>query len=173
MNFLSYQHLVLVGRLGRDARVSQTKSGVEMLSFSVATTESLKNSDGSFEQRTSWHDCLLFGTRSPKLASMMIKGTLVCVQAHLSYRTLTVGDKQHQVATIIVDDLQLLAGPAAPTSETVAAGDATPRAPATAPAAAHAQPAARQTYARARRSPASAPAQAQTQSTADSQPDFV
>ena len=128
MNFRSYQHLVLVGRLGRDARVSQTKSGVEMLSFSVATTESLKNSDGSFEQRTSWHDCLLFGTRSPKLASMMIKGTLVCVQAHLSYRTLTVGDKQHQVATIIVDDLQLLAGPAAPTSETVAAGDATPRA---------------------------------------------
>lgn len=173
MNFRSYQHLVLVGRLGRDARVSQTKSGVEMLSFSVATTESLKNSDGSFEQRTSWHDCLLFGTRSPKLAFMMIKGTLVCVQAHLSYRTLTVGDKQHQVATIIVDDLQLLAGPAAPTSETVAAGDATPRAQATAPAAAHAQPAARQTYARARRAPASAPAQAQTQSTADSQPDFV
>ena len=104
---------------------------------------------------------------------MMIKGTLVCVQAHLSYRTLTVGDKQHQVATIIVDDLQLLAGPAAPTSETVAAGDATPRAQATAPAVAHSQPAARQTYARARRAPASAPAQAQTQSTADSQPDFV
>ena len=39
MNFRSYQHLVLVGRLGRDARVSQTKSGVEMLSFSVVATK--------------------------------------------------------------------------------------------------------------------------------------
>ena len=113
MNFRSFQQVVLIGRLGQDARLVQTKSGSEMLCFSVATTETLKTDDGAFEQRTTWHDCIMFGKRIQKLAAGLPKGSLVSVQAHLSYRSLKVGDKQYQVALIIVDDLQMLAKPAA------------------------------------------------------------
>lgn len=120
MNYRSYQNLVLVGRLGQNARLVQTKSGTEMLSFSVATTESMRNQDGSFEQRTSWHDCLMFGSRAPKLADKLTTGTLVCVQAHLTYRELTVGTKKYQLASVVVDDLQMLAASAPAQGQTAA-----------------------------------------------------
>ena len=135
MNFRSYQNLVLVGRLGQNARLMQTKNGAEMLSFSVATTESLRNQDGSFDQRTSWHDCLMFGPRAPKLADKLTTGTLVCVQAHLTYRELTVGTKKYQLASVIVDDLQLLAASAsAQQGQTAAQTAPVPTEPAAAPA---------------------------------------
>ena len=134
MNFRSYQNLVLVGRLGQNARLMQTKNGAEMLSFSVATTESMRNQDGSFEQRTSWHDCLLFGPRAPKLADKLTTGTLVCVQAHLTYRELTVGTKKYQLASVIVDDLQMLAASAPAQGQTAAQPAPAPAEPESAPA---------------------------------------
>ena len=112
MNFYrSYQRLMLIGRLGQDARLVQTKSGGEMLAFSVATTESVRNQDGSYEQRTCWHDCLMFGSRAQKLVALLVTGTLVSVEAHLSYRQVEVGGRKISIASIFVDDVQLLAGP--------------------------------------------------------------
>lgn len=150
MNFRSYQNLVLVGRLGQNARLVQTKSGTEMLSFSVATTESMRNQDGSFEQRTSWHDCLMFGPRAPKLADKLTTGTLVCVQAHLTYRELTVGTKKYQLASVVVDDLQMLAASTSAQGQTAAQQASVPTEPAAAPAP-RAATAAKRSYANNRR----------------------
>lgn len=150
MNFRSYQNLVLVGRLGQNARLVQTKSGTEMLSFSVATTESMRNQDGSFEQRTSWHDCLMFGLRAPKLADKLTTGTLVCVQAHLTYRELTVGTKKYQLASVVVDDLQLLATSASAQGQTAGQPEPVPSEAAAVPASSRA-PAAKRSYANNRR----------------------
>lgn len=133
MNFRSFQNLVLVGRLGQNARLVQTKSGTEMLSFSVATTESMRNQDGSFEQRTSWHDCLMFGPRAPKLADRLTTGTLVCVQAHLTYRELAVGTKKYQLASVVVDDLQMLAASASAQGQSAGQPEPVPAEPKSAP----------------------------------------
>lgn len=112
LHFRSFSQVILCGRLSQDARLQNTKSGTSMLIFSVATSVSVKNRDGSYENASTFHDCLLFGSRAQKLAETLKKGTIVCVQGSISYREvdLTNGYKGRS-ASIAVEDLQILALP--------------------------------------------------------------
>lgn len=113
LNYKSFQSVTLIGRLGQDARVLKTQKGLTMLSMGIATSESVKNAEGKYEQKTVWHDALLFGTRAEKVAASLVKGTLVSVQAHLSYRDVVLeGGKKAKLASVVVDDFQILASPA-------------------------------------------------------------
>ena len=110
LNYRSFAQCLLVGKLGQDAQTRQTKSGASMLTFSVATNTSVKQSDGSYKTDTTWHDCLMFGPRTAKLASALKKGTVVCVQGSLNYREveLKTGYKG-KTCSILVEDLQIVA----------------------------------------------------------------
>ena len=113
LNFKSFQSVNLIGRLGQDARFFKTQKGLSMLSLGIATSESVKNAEGKYEQKTVWHDALLFGARAEKVAPSIVKGTLVAVQAHLSYKDAVLeGGKKVKLASVIVDDFQILASPA-------------------------------------------------------------
>ena len=96
LNFKSFQSVSLIGRLGADAQLSKTKSGTPMLSMSVATSESVKNAEGHYDQKTVWHKPIFFGARAEKVASTLVKGTLLSIQAHLSYRKEGESDVDHR-----------------------------------------------------------------------------
>lgn len=135
MNFKSFQSVTLIGRLGADAQLLKTKSGTPMLSLSVATSESVKNAEGHYDQKTVWHKPILFGARAEKVASALVKGTLLALQAHLSYREVALeGGKKANLTSIIVDDFQILSSPK---SDAAASGHSnaptTKKAPASAP----------------------------------------
>lgn len=135
LNFKSFQSVSLIGRLGADAQLSKTKSGTPMLSLSVATSESVKNAEGHYDQKTVWHKPVFFGARAEKVASTLVKGTLLSIQAHLSYREVTLeGGKKANLTSIIVDDFQILSSPK---SDAAASGHskapAAKKAPASAP----------------------------------------
>ncbi|WP_443743368.1 single-stranded DNA-binding protein [Sutterella sp.] len=109
LNYRSFSQTILVGRLGQDAKLRNTKSGGQMLSFSVGTSVSTKK-DGKYEQATSWHDCLAFGPRAEKLAEVLAKGTLVSVQGSISYREVELANGfKGRIASILVEDIQILA----------------------------------------------------------------
>ena len=63
LNYRSFAQVILVGVLGHNAQVRQTKSGSAMLTFSVATKSSVKQATGGYQTVTTWHDCLMFGPR--------------------------------------------------------------------------------------------------------------
>lgn len=135
LNFKSFQSVSLIGRLGADAQLSKTKSGTPMLSLSVATSESVKNAEGHYDQKTVWHKPIFFGARAEKVAPTLEKGTLLAIQAHLSYREATLeGGKKVNLTSIIVDDFQILSSPK---SDAAASGHskapAAKKAPASAP----------------------------------------
>lgn len=135
MNYRSYAVVMLVGRLGQDAKIVQTKSGTKMLAFSVCTSVSVKSSDGSYSQRTTWHDCLFTAAKAEKMVSFMTKGTLISCQGQLSYREQELKNGyKGKTASIFVDDVQILAaGKTAETAHQPAAAKA-PAAAAPAPA---------------------------------------
>ena len=59
-----------------------------------------------------WHKPIFFGARAEKVASTLVKGTLLSIQAHLSYREVTLeGGKKANLTSIIVDDFQILSSP--------------------------------------------------------------
>lgn len=61
-----------IGRLGRDPRSAQTKSGIEMTTFSVAC-----NSGYGDKKETTWVNCITFKAQAQSCAKYLQKGSLV------------------------------------------------------------------------------------------------
>ncbi|KAJ3790713.1 single-strand binding protein family-domain-containing protein [Lentinula aff. detonsa] len=82
--------LTLVGRLGRDPEVKQTKNDNEYVTYVVATsTFNPGPADANGERpppRTSWHRVLSFQESSNRYLQTLKKGTLVYVEAGYELR---------------------------------------------------------------------------------------
>lgn len=53
INSKSFNQLILVGRLGRDAEVAQTKNGYPYVKLALATADLVKNASGNYEDTRS------------------------------------------------------------------------------------------------------------------------
>lgn len=71
----------LVGNLGKDPELKQTKSGKETLTLSVATNE--KTQEG--KDNTVWHNVRVYGKLATVLAPVGKKGDRVFVSGKLTY----------------------------------------------------------------------------------------
>lgn len=81
-----YQNRVsLIGFVGNDAQLKTTKNGTPVVIFSVATKASWKNSTGSYDSRTEWHHCTVWG-KLAEFASKLEKGAHVQIEGELRYR---------------------------------------------------------------------------------------
>jgi single-strand DNA-binding protein len=74
--------VALSGRLGRDPELRDT-NGTKVCNFSIATNESYKNKDGTWEERASWFDITVWGAQGENCAKYLSKGSQVMVQGHL------------------------------------------------------------------------------------------
>ena len=62
MNALQ-NHVQLIGRLGQDPEVKQTKNGRTLTRFSLATSEVYKNKQGECVEETQCHPIVIWGER--------------------------------------------------------------------------------------------------------------
>ena len=60
----SVNKVILVGHLGGDPEGRFTPGGTAVTTFSIATNESRRNSDGDWDDHTEWHRCVLFGKQA-------------------------------------------------------------------------------------------------------------
>src|SRR5690554_2911733 len=74
----------IIGRLTRDAEVRTTSQDKQVVSFSVATNESYRNKQGERVEQTTYFDCAYW--ISPKVATLLTKGTLVELSGRVSPR---------------------------------------------------------------------------------------
>ena len=56
----SVNKAVLLGNLGRDPEIKVMPSGEKMASFSIATSESWKGKSGEKQERTQWHNVVVW-----------------------------------------------------------------------------------------------------------------
>ena len=77
----------MVGHLGGDPESRFTQGGTAVATFSVATNESRKNSEGNWEDHTEWHRCVLFGKQAETAAENVKKGQMVYVEGRLQTRS--------------------------------------------------------------------------------------
>ena len=82
----SVNKVVLVGNVGGDPDTRFTPSGTAVSNFSVATSESWKDSDGSFKDKTEWHRCVIWGKPAEVAGDIMKKGQLVYLEGRLQTR---------------------------------------------------------------------------------------
>ncbi|MDA3904892.1 MAG: single-stranded DNA-binding protein [Bacteroidales bacterium] len=76
--------VILVGHLGKDPEVMTFDNGVKKASFSMATTESYKDKEGNWQDKTEWHNIVLWRYLAEK---NIIKGDQIYLEGRLRTRS--------------------------------------------------------------------------------------
>jgi len=79
-----YQHLTIIGNLGKDAEMRYTPSGTPVTSFSMATNRTYKGADGQQVKEATWFRVSIFGKMAENLTQYLTKGKMVLVEGHLT-----------------------------------------------------------------------------------------
>jgi single-strand DNA-binding protein len=82
----------ITGRVTADAQVRNVSNSKTVVNFSVAINDSYKNKAGERIEQTTYFDCAYW--LSPKVASILTKGTVVELTGRVSARAWTGSDGQ-------------------------------------------------------------------------------
>ncbi|MFL5900989.1 MAG: single-stranded DNA-binding protein [Solirubrobacterales bacterium] len=78
---------ILVGNLGKDPEARSMNNGKEVVSFSIATSESWKDRDGNRQERTEWHNIVIFNEGLGKVAKNYLrKGSKAYIEGQIQTR---------------------------------------------------------------------------------------
>ena len=100
----------LIGRLGQDPEVKQTKNGRTLARFSLATTKIYKNSQGERTEETQWHPIVVWGERAETVSKYLRKGKEVALEGKLVHRTYDDADGNKKYITEVVVNEFLMLG---------------------------------------------------------------
>lgn len=101
---------ILIGNLGADPELKETKDGQPVLRLRVATTERYRDKDGETQERTEWHSVTVWGKRGEALHKILAKGRSIYVEGRIQTRSWEKdGDKRYSTEINAVD-IQLLGG---------------------------------------------------------------
>jgi single-strand DNA-binding protein len=78
-----YQHVVIVGNLGRDPEMRYTPSGVPVTSFTVAVNRKWKNQEGELQEKTTWFRVTAWRRLAELCNEYLEKGRLVLVEGEI------------------------------------------------------------------------------------------
>ena len=105
----SVNKVILIGNLGKDPELKFTPSGVAMTKFSIATTERFKDSDGNQQERTEWHNIVLWRRLAELANEYLKKGSPVYIEGRIQTRSWDDENGQKKYMTeIVADRMQFL-----------------------------------------------------------------
>jgi single-strand DNA-binding protein len=123
----SVNKVILIGNLGKDPELRYAPSGSAVASFSLATSEQWKDQEGNPQERTSWHNIVVWGKLAEIAAEYLKKGRKVYVEGRLQYRDYETKDgNKRYVTEVVVNDLVMLGSPRQEGGEKEESGTAAP-----------------------------------------------
>ncbi len=105
----SVNKVTLIGNLGKDPELRYTSSGVAVATFSMATSESWKDTEGNTQERTQWHSIVAWRKLAEIVGEYLKKGSKVYLEGRLQYRNYD--DKngvKRYVTEIVMDEMVML-----------------------------------------------------------------
>lgn len=87
MSFYSLNRATLIGNLGKDPELSYTASGVAVARFSVATNERWKDDSGNIQERTEWHNVVVWRKLAEICGQYLKKGSKVFLEGKMQTRS--------------------------------------------------------------------------------------
>ena len=99
----------LIGRLGEDPNVRKLGNGKTVVNFSMATTESYRDSEGNKKSETTWHRIVAWGQPAAVAEKYLKKGKEVAVHGKLINRSWDGKEgEKHYVTEISVSSLLMV-----------------------------------------------------------------
>jgi single-strand DNA-binding protein len=77
--------VILIGNLGKDPEVKMTQSGQPFARFSLATTETWRAPSGEKQQKTEWHNSVVWGRQVETAEKYLRKGNKVMIEGRIQY----------------------------------------------------------------------------------------
>lgn len=107
----SVNKVILIGNLGKDPELKYTPSGAAVTNFSMATTDKWKDKDGNSQERTEWHNIVLWGRQAEVAKEYLSKGRPVYIEGRIQTRTYDDKEGNKRYFTEIVGEkMQFLGG---------------------------------------------------------------
>lgn len=106
----SVNKVILVGNLGRDPEVRFMPNGEAVCNFSIATTDSWKDKSGAKQERTEWHNIVMYRKLAEIAGEYLKKGRPVYVEGRLQTRKWEKDGVTRYTTEIIADQMQMLGG---------------------------------------------------------------
>lgn len=72
--------VILLGRLGADPELRYTTGGTAVLNMRLATNESFVDRNKELQERTDWHQVVVWGARAEGLSKILMKGTCLLIE---------------------------------------------------------------------------------------------
>ena len=112
----SLNKATLIGNLGSDPEVRSTTGGNRVATFSLATSRTWNDASGAKQEKTEWHRCVVWNSKSSTLADVVEryvkKGDKLYVEGRIEYRQWQDKDGQTKYSTEInVRELIMLGSP--------------------------------------------------------------
>jgi single-strand DNA-binding protein len=108
----SVNKVILLGNVGKDPELKAAATGTVVATFSIATSDRFKDKEGTWQDRTEWHNLVAFGKVAEIIRDYVKKGSKLYVEGSLrtqSWDDKTSGQKRYKTE-IVVNDLSLLSG---------------------------------------------------------------
>ena len=108
---MAVNKVILVGNLGRDPEVRFTGTGRAVAKFPLATSEVWNDAEGGRQERTEWHNIIVWGKQGETCGQYLSKGRQVYVEG--SIRTRSYDDKdgnKRYITEIVAQRVRFLGG---------------------------------------------------------------
>ena len=106
----SVNKVILVGNLGKDPEVRFMPNGEAVCNFSIATTENWKDKSGVKQEKTEWHNIVMYRKLAEIAGEYLKKGRPVYVEGRLQTRKWEKDGVTRYSTEIIADSMQMLGG---------------------------------------------------------------
>lgn len=106
---MSMNSVNISGHIGREPEIRATQGGTQVLSFSVAVNERVKNQHtGQYEDRPNWVDVTVFGNYAESMARILEKGMKVAVSGRLRQSTWEKDGQKRSKLEVIASNIDLM-----------------------------------------------------------------
>ena len=106
----SVNKVILVGRLGKDPEIRSTPSGTSVAKFSLATDDKYTDRAGEKQERTEWHNIVVWGKLAEICGQYLKKGKLIYIEGSIrtdSWDDKESGQKKYRTE-IVANSMQML-----------------------------------------------------------------
>lgn len=102
--------VLLLGNVGKDPEIKTTPSGQQVASFSLATSRRWKDRDGNKQEKTEWHNVVVWGKQAEVVAQYVTKGKTLFVEGRIETRSWEKDGAKQYRTEIICENFQMVGG---------------------------------------------------------------
>lgn len=106
-----YNSATLIGRVGKDPELKYTPAGQPVAQFSLATSEKYTDKSGNKQEKTEWHNIVIWGKLAEIANQYVKKGSLLLVTGKITTRSWDDQSGQKKYKTeIVCSEMKMLGG---------------------------------------------------------------